>query len=80
MDELLKNAIGTRLAFEIALATKADARQVQMLHAMYQDIVSLANLVDADQAPVDTATGTTWDSSRFSFPFGTYYRPIVEVT
>lgn len=79
MDELLKNAIGTRLAFEIALATKADAQQMQLLKRLYDDQVSLANLVDADQAPVDTATGSAWLNARLSFPTDVY-RPIENAT
>jgi hypothetical protein len=79
MDELLKNAIATRLAFEIALAVKADARQVQLLGRMYEDQVSLANLVDADQAPTDVHQGTEWVDSRYAYP-ASGYRPIEAAT
>ena len=79
MDELLKNAIATRLAFEIALAVKGDLRQVQLLKQLYEDQVSLANLVDANQAPVDTMEGTTWTNSRINFP-AEAFRPIENAT
>lgn len=79
MDELLKNAIATRLAAKIALAVKGDLRQAQLLDALHEKQVSLANLVDANQAPVETMTGTTWINSRLAFPDGGF-RPIENAT
>jgi hypothetical protein len=72
MDELLKYAIGYRLAFEIALATKADTSQVTLMRQLYEDAISMANLVDAHQAPVDAAAGSEWLNSRLAFPFANY--------
>ena len=79
MDELLKNAIATRMAAKIALAVKGDVRQAQLFDALYEKQVSLANLVDADQAPTDVMQGTEWIDSRLAFPFGGF-RPIENAT
>ena len=79
MDELLKNAIATRLAFEIALPVKGDLRQQQLLGQLYEAQVSLANFIDANQAPVDVMQGTVWADSRLAFPF-TGFRPIENAT
>lgn len=79
MDELLKNAIAMRLAAKIALSVKGDARQVQLLDQVYDKQVATANLVDANQAPVDTAQGSEWIDSRIAYPSGGY-RPIEAAT
>ena len=78
MDELLKSAIGARLAYDTALANKADMQQVAFFRNVYEDYVSLANLVDASQAPVDQVTGTEWLRARLGFA-ADIYRPLEPV-
>ena len=79
MDELLKTAIAMKLAWRIALGVKGDARQAQLAQQMYEQQVSLANLVDAHQAPTDVMQGTVWTDSRLAFPY-TGYRAIENAT
>lgn len=79
MDELLKNAIAAKLAAAIALGVKGDLRQAQMAEQAFDKMVSLANLVDASQAPVDVHQGSVWLNSRLAFPTETF-RPIEAAT
>ncbi len=64
MDELLKNAIATRLAAEIALAVKADKSQADGLFNLAEKAALDAMYIDALQAPTDQFVGNTWDLAR----------------
>jgi hypothetical protein len=79
MDEFLKNTIGLRLAARIALAVKGDVQQAALLDQEYEKQLSLANLVDANQAPVEQMSGTTWLRGRLSYG-STPYRPLENAT
>lgn len=79
MDELLKYAIGARLAQEIALAVKGDLQQSGYFKSLSDEAISLAHFIEADQAAVEVMSGPLWLNSRIAGS-GSAFRSIQDVT
>jgi hypothetical protein len=79
MDELLKNAIAMKLAYQITLALKGSMQQVAFFKREYEETMSEAMFVDALQGPVETMQGTEWLNSRLTGS-GEGFRSIENVT
>ena len=79
MDELLKNAIAARLAYQITLALKGSMQQVAFFKQEFNEMMSEAMYLDAIQGPVDVMQGTEWLNARLSGS-GDGFRSIENVT
>jgi hypothetical protein len=75
MDELLKYAIGARLAQEIALGVKGDLRQSGFAKGLADEAISMAQFIDADQASTEVMQSTLWLNSRLTGGTATDLRP-----
>ncbi len=77
MDELLKYAISTRLAYEISLAVKGDIQQTNFFKNLSDEAMSVGQFIDAIQGPLEIMTGSLWLDSRRS---GGSFRSIESAT
>ena len=79
MDELLKYAIGARLAQEIALGVKGDLRQAGFAKNLADEAMSEAQFVDANQASTEVMQATGWVNSRVTGGTLTDLRPFAAI-
>ncbi len=79
MDELLKYAIGARLAQEIALGVKGNLQQFGMAKNLADEAMSDAWFIDADQASTEVMQATSWVNSRGTGGTLTDLRPFAAI-
>ncbi len=64
MDQLLKDAISTRLSFELSIPLTGSATVQANMARLHQSVISEARFSDAMQSPVDQVGGSSWLDGR----------------
>ena len=64
MDQLLKDAISTRLSFELSIPLTGSTSMQANMARLHQNVISEARFSDAMQSPVDQVGGSSWLDGR----------------